>query len=73
MLYHNIDSSDQWRVQGDSGGVRFEPKLFHFYEEFSEKLSGKVTKSPPPLYENLNPYQEIQDPHLLICLATTHR
>ena len=44
---------------------------------FSEQLSGKVNKSPPPppppLYENLNPYQEIQDPHLLICLAGTHR
>ena len=33
----------------------------------------KLTNPPPPLYENLNPYQEIQDPHLLICLAGTHR
>ena len=48
VLYHNIDSSDQWRVQGDSGRVRFELKLLHFHEEFSEKLSGKVSKSPPP-------------------------
>ena len=47
VLYHNIDSSDQWRVQGDSGG-RFELKLFHFHKEFSENLSGKVNKSPPP-------------------------
>ena len=57
---------------GGFRGVRFELKLFNFHEEFSEKLSGKVNK-PPPLYENLNPYQEIQDPHLLICLAGTHR
>ena len=43
-------------------------------KNFQKKLSGKVNKSlPPPLYENLNPYQEIQDPHLLICLAGTHR
>ena len=42
---------------GGFRGVRFELKLFHFHEEFSEKLSGKVNKSPP-LYENLNPYQQ---------------
>ena len=59
---------------GGFRAVRFELKLFHFHEEFSEKLLGKVNKSPPPpLFENLNPYQEIQDPPLLICLAGTHR
>ena len=34
---------------GGFRGVRSELKLFHFHEEFSKKLSGKVNNPPPPL------------------------
>ena len=40
-------------------------------KNFQKNYQVKLTN--PPLYENLNPYQMIQDPHLLICLAGTHR
>ena len=43
-------------------------------KNFQKNYQVKLTNPPPPPpYENLNPYQQIQDPHLLICLAGTHR
>ena len=47
VLYHNISRQINGGSRGIQG-VRFEPKLFHFHEEFSEKLSGKVRTPPPP-------------------------
>ena len=37
------------------------------------KKSGKINKSPPPLYENLNPYQEIADLPSRHTSLTQHR
>ena len=52
VLHHNIDLSDQWRVQGDSGGSLWTKIISFSWRIFrKKKLSGKVNKSPTPLWK----------------------
>ena len=54
-------------------GVRFELKLFHFHEEFSEKLSDKVNESPLPSMKIWTPIKKSRIRTCFTCLAGTHR